>query len=74
MRAAVSAEAGHVNTKPIEITLELELDGDCVAGRARRNGTVREFSGRIGLMALVDSMIDEARMDDEGHSTKDGEN
>ena len=59
-----------MNTKPIEITLELELDGDAVAGRARRNGTVREFSGRIGLMASVDSMLDDARMD--GEDTRPG--
>lgn len=63
-----------MNTKPIEITLELEQDGDTVAGRARRDGTVREFSGRIGLMALVDSMLDEARTDGlADDSTTDGE-
>lgn len=63
-----------MKTKPIEIALELEPDGDTLSGRASRNGTVREFSGRIGLMALVDSMVDEARKDDETDLTKDGEN
>lgn len=63
-----------MNTKPIEIALELEPDGDTLSGRASRNGTVREFSGRIGLMALVDSMVDEARTDEQADLTKDGEN
>jgi hypothetical protein len=53
-----------VNTKPIEITLELEPDGDTLAGRARHNGSEREFSGWIGLMALVDALVDEARTED----------
>ena len=62
-----------MNANPIEITLELDLDGEAVAGRARCNGSSREFSGRIGLMALVDSLIDEARLEGAaGPLTKDG--
>jgi hypothetical protein len=64
---------GHMNAKPIEITLELQQEGDTVAGRARHNGTVREFSGRIGLMALVDAMLDEARTEDEHDAHTDGD-
>lgn len=64
MGAPFLVEAGHVNATTIEITLELEADGDSLAGRARCNGTEREFSGRIGLMALVDTLVDEARTED----------
>ena len=51
-----------MNATTIEITLELELDGETVSGRATTaNGEVREFSGWIGLMGLVDSLLEEAR-------------
>jgi hypothetical protein len=51
-----------VNATTIEITLELELDGETVSGRAKSaNGEVREFSGWIGLMGLVDSLLEGAR-------------
>ena len=72
MPGVVVADAGDVNTTPIQITLELQPDGDTVAGRARCNGSEREFSGRIGLMALVDSLLDEA-LEEGDDQTKDGE-
>ncbi|MQA75073.1 MAG: hypothetical protein GEU88_12140 [Solirubrobacterales bacterium] len=46
----------------IEITLELDLDGETVSGRAtNRSGPTREFSGWIGLMGVVDALLDEGR-------------
>jgi hypothetical protein len=51
-----------VNATTIEINLELELDGETVSGRAHcANGEIREFSGWIGLMGLVDSLLEGAR-------------
>jgi hypothetical protein len=55
-------EAEHVNATSIEITLELGLDGETVGGLARCNGETREFSGWIGLIGLVDSLLDGARL------------
>jgi hypothetical protein len=39
------------------ITLELLLDGDGLSGRAVAGGTVREFSGRLGLMHAIDELL-----------------
>ena len=51
-----------MNATTIEIKLELELDGETVSGRAIDHaGETREFSGWIGLMGLVDSLLDGAR-------------
>ncbi len=61
-----------MNTNPIQITLELQPDGDTLAGRACCNGSEREFSGGIGLMALVDALVDEARTESDHTTTKDG--
>ena len=56
------SDSGQVNATTIEITLELELDGETVSGRARTaTGEVREFSGWIGLMGLVESLLEGAR-------------
>ena len=60
---AVNAEV--VKTNSTEITLELELDGDTISGHAcDAGGSSRDFSGRIGLMGAIDSLIDEARTGD----------
>ena len=72
MGGPVVPEAAPVSTNVIQIALEVESNGETLAGRARCNGTSREFAGRIGLMALVDSLVDEARTD-AGDQTKDGE-
>ena len=73
MRVACVAEAGHVNATTIEIKLELELDGETVSGRAIDNGgQTREFSGWIGLMGLVDSLLDGARTGAPPTQTKEG--
>jgi hypothetical protein len=51
-----------VNASTIEIKLELELDGDTVTGCARfADGSCRDFSGWIGLMGLVDSLLEGAQ-------------
>jgi hypothetical protein len=51
-----------VNADRIEITLELRLDGDTVSGRARSaGGEAREFAGWIGLLGMVDSIVEGAR-------------
>lgn len=58
-----------VKATHIEITLELEDDGDTVSGRARTaDGEVREFSGWIGLMGLVDSLLERARTRASNHA------
>ena len=50
-----------MNATTIEINLELELDGDTVTGCARfADGSSRRFSGWIGLMGLVDSLLEGA--------------
>ena len=54
-----------VKTNSTEITLELELDGDTIRGRLLRRRRVEpDFSGRIGLMGAIDSLIDEVRTGD----------
>jgi hypothetical protein len=51
-----------VNATTTQITLELELDGDTVSGTTvDSRGTRREFSGWIGLMGVLDALLDEAR-------------
>ena len=50
-----------VKTDTIEITLKLRRDEGTVSGRASSPGREdREFAGWIGLMGLVDSMLDGA--------------
>ena len=50
-----------MNATTIEINLELELDGDTVTGCARfADGSSRRFSGWIGLMGVVDSLLEGA--------------
>ncbi len=54
------AEAGGVNTTTT-ITLELELAGDTVCGHTvDADGVRREFSGWIGLMGVLDALLDRA--------------
>ena len=44
------------------ITLELDLDGETVSGHATdARGARREFNGWIGLMGVLDALLDEAR-------------
>ena len=44
------------------ITLELDLDGDTVSGHTTdARGARREFSGWMGLMGVLDALLDEAR-------------
>lgn len=75
MPGARQADARHVNATTIEITLELELDGENVAGTATdANGARRPFSGWIGLMGVVDSLLDGARNTSPGNDVKEGEN
>ena len=55
------------------ITLELDLDGDTVSGQTTdAGGSRREFSGWIGLMGVLDALLDEART--ASSSTTQGEN
>ena len=44
------------------ITLELDLDGETVTGHTTdARGTRRGFSGWMGLMGVLDALLDEAR-------------
>jgi hypothetical protein len=62
VRGACLAEAGGVNQTTTTITLELELDGDTVGGHTvDANGVRREFRGWIGLMGVLDALLDGAR-------------
>jgi hypothetical protein len=62
VRGPCVVEAGGVNATTIEIRLELELDEETVSGRAIGDGgETREFSGWIGLIGLIDSLLDGAR-------------
>ena len=64
-----------MNATTIEINLTLELDGETVSGRAAcPGGESREFSGWIGLMGLVDSLLDGARIGDLATDTNQEEN
>ena len=63
MRGACVAEADGVNSTTTQITLELELDGDSVSGHTvDAEGARREFRGWIGLMGVLDALLDRARM------------
>ena len=62
MRGSLSAEAGSVNSSTTQLTLELELDGDSISGNAIDAGGERHhFSGWIGLMGVLDALLDRAR-------------
>jgi hypothetical protein len=53
-----------VNATHTEIALELELDGDTISGHAiDADGVRHEFSGWIGLMGVLDALLDRARPD-----------
>ena len=48
-----------VSTTSTQITLELELDGETIGGNAIDAGGVRrEFSGWIGLMGVLDAILE----------------
>ena len=62
MRGACVPEAGSVTPTTTQITLELALDGDAVSGHVLdATGAGREFHGWIGLMGVLDALLDEAR-------------
>ena len=64
MRGAVLVEAGSVNSSTTQLTLELELDGDSISGQAiDAGGESHRFSGWIGLMGVLDALLDRARPD-----------
>jgi hypothetical protein len=50
-----------VNATTTQITLELELDGDTISGHAiDADGVRHEFSGWIGLMGVLDALLEQA--------------
>ena len=44
---------------PVEVKLELELVDGAPAGRVSHGESVDEFSGWLGLMSVLDSILDE---------------
>ena len=51
-----------MNSNTTQITLELELDGETVSGHTvDADGERRSFSGWIGLMGVLDALLDRAR-------------
>jgi hypothetical protein len=58
---AVSRKVATVNATHTEIALELELDGDTISGHAiDADGVRHEFSGWIGLMGVLDALLEQA--------------
>jgi hypothetical protein len=52
-----------VNATSTQITLELELDGETISGHAiDADGVRREFSGWIGLMGVLDAILQRAEL------------
>ena len=44
---------------PITVTLELEIEGDSLTGRATdSDGSVREFTGWLGLLGAIDVLCE----------------
>ncbi len=42
----------------LRIVLDLQVDGDAIGGHARDDhGETREFDGRLGLLAAIDTLI-----------------
>lgn len=53
-----------MNATTTQITLELDVDGDSISGDAIDAGGERHhFSGWIGLMGVLDALLDRARPD-----------
>jgi hypothetical protein len=51
-----------MNEQTVPVYLELKLAGDALTGRAVYGACrVRRFTGFIGLVALIDSVVEEAR-------------
>jgi hypothetical protein len=64
VRGAFWAEAGSVNQSTTQLTLELDLDGESISGDAiDADGERHHFSGWIGLMGVLDALLDRARPD-----------
>ena len=59
MRGSFVPEAAGMNS--VLITLELEPDGETLSGHAAgADGVRREFHGWIGLMGVLDAVLDAA--------------
>ena len=59
MGAEGFSDADGVTKRDIAISLDLHLEHDCLTGRARNGGgPAREFSGWVGLVATIDSLLD----------------
>jgi hypothetical protein len=44
---------------PVEVKLELELEEGAPVGRILQGDSATEFSGWLGLMSVLDSILDE---------------
>jgi hypothetical protein len=54
-----------MTTRAVTLTLELRLAGDELDGRASdENGLDRPFSGWLGLLVTLDSLLDAAETDE----------
>jgi hypothetical protein len=62
--AASAAMLSFMTTRAVTITLELRLAGDELDGRASDgNGTERPFSGWLGMLVSIDSLLNAAEAD-----------
>lgn len=51
-----------MNEKTVWVSLELKVADDSLGGRATYGaGTVRQFNGFMGLIGVLDSLIEEAQ-------------
>ena len=60
-RPAAAVHPVGMTTRAVTVTLELRLAGDELDGRASDgNGVDRSFSGWLGLLVTLDSLLDAA--------------
>jgi hypothetical protein len=58
-RDPVNGKIEAVTVPTLTVTLELELDGETLTGKATDgNGTVREFTGWVGLLGAIDLLCE----------------
>jgi hypothetical protein len=63
-----------VNATTTQITLDLDLDGDTISGDAIDAGGDRhQFFGWIGLMGVLDALLDQAGTEKDNQHSRNGD-
>jgi hypothetical protein len=74
VRGALLPEARPVNATSTQITLDLDLDGDTISGDAIDAGGHRhKFFGWIGLMGVLDALLDRASSEKDNKDPRNGD-